>query len=297
MKTGLVSLVGSFQQGLGKLRETVGRAAKNGLLVASASLMVSACGGGGGDSPSTAAPATPSTALTTEQKRVLLADSQSRPIWFLPVYPAGTVDRSKSWRWNPQRDGLIPVKISGDPLVINAALEQVEAAIGQRLFDRDLYRNTAELFVVRGIILKTGRPPPAQVLNNCGVAQPAMPIAAPNFFFNGSMVPAPLLEALIWLDATQSFNPMPAEVAFPNEVFFKRQDGLKKRAVIEILVDTSNPNCTNPQALYVHELAHALGLLGHFDGFGLGTENADKYLGLLKMLYSNPSGTAFSQMN
>lgn len=277
MKIRLVSFVGS-------------------ILLVAASLLVSACGGGGGDSSPTA-PATPS-ALTTEQKRVLLADSQGRAGWVMPMYPAGTMDRSKSWRWNHQRDGLIPVKISGDPAVINAALDQVEAAVGQRLFDRDLYRTTAELHVLRGIILKAGTPPPAAgVVNNCGVAQPAMPIAAPDFFFNGvSVTPAPL-ETVIWLDVTQSFNPAPVEVAFPNEESFKRQDGLKKRAVVEILVDTSNPNCSNPQALYVHELSHALGLMGHVDGFGVGTENSDKYLSLLKMLYANPVGTAFSQLN
>lgn len=278
MKIRLVSFVGSF------------------LLVA-ASLLVSACGGGGGDS-SPAASATPSSALTTEQKRVLLADSQGRAGWVMPMYPVGTLDRSKSWRWNHQRDGLIPVKVAGDPAVSNAALDQVEAAVGQRLFDRDLYRTTSELQVVRGIILKAGTPPPAAgVVNNCGVVQPAMPIAAPNFLFNGvSVAPAPL-ETVIWLDVTQSFNPSPIEVAFPAEESFKRQDGLKKRAVLEILVDTSNPNCSNPQALYVHELSHALGLMGHFDGFGLGNENPDKYLGLLKMLYSSPAGTAFGQLN
>ena len=283
MNTRLVSLVGGPSLSF--------------LLVAAVSLLVGACGGGGGDSTA-AAPATPSSALTTEQKRVLLADSQARPIWVTPMYPAGTVDRSKSWRWNHQRDGLIPVKISGDPAVITAALDQVEAAVGQRLFDRDLYRTTAELQVLRGIILKAGTPPPVTgVVNNCGVAQPAMPITAPNFLFNGvSVTPAPL-ETVIWLDVTQSFNPVPVEVAFPNEESFKRQDGLKKRAVLEILVDTSNSNCSNPQALYVHELSHALGLMGHFDGFGLGTENADKYLGLLKMLYSSPAGTAFGQLN
>lgn len=58
-----------------------------------------------------------------------------------------------------------------------------------------------------------------------------------------------------------------------------------------VYLNLDNPQCTSSNEIAVHELAHALGMTKHFDGFGIGDAWSGTASSVLKTLYKNPPKT------
>lgn len=97
---------------------------------------LSACGGGG-DATSTQQ-AQPQT-YTTAQARSFVQTSQTA--YKLPTYDlskdlldpqqvTNTPTVMTSFRWNIERDGFIPVKITANTQIVNQVLDELEATVG-----------------------------------------------------------------------------------------------------------------------------------------------------------------------
>ncbi len=254
--------------------------------------MLSACGGGGDDSSTQQAQ--PQT-YTTAQARSFVQTSQTT--YKLPTYdlskdvldpqqlmnnPAVTT----SYRWNIERDGFIPVKITSDTQIVNQVLDELEATVGRKLFDRVTLANTPDNQILRGILIKKGVPPldGAIVQNNCG-----------RFWADGELnIQQPI--GFGAKDTLNSFFPDLYKLAD----YTKHPDRVGSYIVQmrgTVMVNSDAANCPDVAGLYLHEISHALGLLGHFEGFGKGTENRNSYLSAIKLLYSNPLGANFDSLN
>lgn len=255
--------------------------------------MLSACGGGGDDTTSTGNQQ-PQT-YTTAQVRAFVQSSQTA--YKLPTYdlskdlldpqqvtnnPAVTT----SFRWNIERDGFIPVKITANTQIVNQVLDELEATVGRKLFDRATLANTPDNQIKRGLLITKGVPPlnGAIVANNCG-----------RFWGDGDLN----LQQPIGFGAKDTLHSF-----FPD--LYKLADYTKHPDMAgsylvqmrgTVMVNSDASNCPDVAGLYLHELSHALGLLGHFEGFGNGTENKNAYLSAIKILYNSPLGTPFDSLN
>lgn len=257
--------------------------------------MLSACGGGGDASSTGGNQQTQPQSYTTAQARSFVQTSQT--VYKLPTYdlskdlldpqqlmnnPAVTT----SYRWNVERDGFIPVKITSDPHIVNQVLDELEATVGRKLFDRATLANTPDNQILRGLLIKKGVPPldGAIVANNCG-----------RFWADGELnIQQPI--GFGAKDTLNSFFPDLYKLAD----YTKHPDRVGSYLVQmrgTVMVNSDAPNCPDVAGLYLHEISHALGLLGHFDGFGTGKEEKNSYLIAIKLLYSNPVGTPFNSLN
>lgn len=61
-------------------------------------------------------------------------------------------------------------------------------------------------------------------------------------------------------------------------------------------INLGNGRCNVTQDIVIHELGHALGLGGHFEGFGNGTAISDSFWDALATLYANPVKTTAAQL-
>ncbi len=61
-------------------------------------------------------------------------------------------------------------------------------------------------------------------------------------------------------------------------------------------VNLGNGYCNVVQDIVTHEVGHALGLYGHFEGFGNGDAISPDFWDVLTTIYSNPVGTPFSTL-
>lgn len=256
--------------------------------------MLSACGGGGVDS-STTDTQQPQNSYTTAQARSFVQTSQTA--YKLPTYDlskdlldpqqvTNTPTVTTSFRWNTERDGFIPVKISANTQIVNQVLDELEATVGRKLFDRATLANTPENQILRGLVITKGVPPldGAIVANNCG-----------RFWADGELtVQQPL--GFGAKDTLHSFFPDLYKLAD-----YSKQPDRVGSYIMQmrgtVMVNSDAANCPDVAGIYLHEISHALGLLGHFDGFGNGTENKNSYLSAIKLLYSNPMGTSFDSLN
>ena len=59
-----------------------------------------------------------------------------------------------------------------------------------------------------------------------------------------------------------------------------------------VYVNLGNGNCDVTQDIVTHEIGHALGLAGHFSGFGDGASISSVFWDVLATLYANPALTA-----
>ncbi|WCM23177.1 hypothetical protein NDK50_35080 [Paraburkholderia bryophila] len=196
----------------------------------------------------------------------------------------GNVDGTHSYRWNIERDGLIPVLDTSGRPELTTALNNLEAAAGKTLFNR-LPATTNPASVTRGIIFNNETPPTqgASEPNNCGEVY-----ANKQNMFG------------LWVDPTYSIDP-PLASDWQTEV--NSSPLIDPRATFNVDVDFSNANCAPMEPLVEHELLHALGLTNHFDGFGEGSGGncngalcTDRAYPVLKTLYANPPMSVIANM-
>lgn len=259
---------------------------------------LSACGGGGGGSNSQAGASTSAASIvpTDDQIRADIATSQASstgiPIWDTSdTYTAsplvnpykGSVSGTYSIRWYIERDGLIPVIDLTGRAETTTALNNLEAAVGKKLFNR-LPSTTSTTTFERGVIINNATPPQqgSGQENNCG-----------SLYANRSNFSSEFVDPTYVLDPP--LNSSWQAAVDGNQV-------LNPRPTYNIDVDFSNNNCAPFEPLAEHELVHALGLAAHFDGFGEGGGNCngalctDRTYPVLKPLYANPPMTQISAM-
>ncbi|WP_234775348.1 hypothetical protein [Paraburkholderia tropica] len=265
---------------------------------------LAACGGGGGsgnsgsgNSQASSPTGGASSSVVPSDAQILadIATSQSTttntPIWDTSqAYGAvgnpfkGTVDGQHSYRWNIERDGLIPILDTSGRPELTMALNNLEAAAGKTLFIR-LPSTTNPAQLERGVIFNNQTPPTQGTSepNNCG----QLYANRQNLFSE-------------WVDPTYSIDP-PLASDWQAEV----DSGplIDPRTTFNVDVDFSNANCAPFEPLLEHELLHALGLTNHFDGFGEGSGGncngalcTDRAYPVLKTLYANPTMTVISSM-
>ncbi|MFM0646121.1 hypothetical protein PQR14_17480 [Paraburkholderia bryophila] len=269
------------------------------LAVALLAASLAACGGGGSgnsQASSTTGSSTPAMVVPTDaQIRADIAISQGTttniPIWDTSgAYGAignpfkGGVDGLHSYRWNIERDGLIPFLDTSNSATVTTALNNLETAIGKPVFNR-LPASTNPASVTRGVIFNNATPPTASASepNNCG----QLYANRQNIFSQ-------------WVDPTYSIDP-PLAADWQAEV--DSSPLIDPRPTFNVDVDFSNANCAPFEPLVEHELVHALGLTNHFDGFGQGSGGncngaicTDRTYPVLKTLYGNPPMTVIGNM-
>lgn len=268
-----------------------------GLLVSG---VLAGCGGGGGGSSSSSNQTTSSSSGTPEtvSDAQIITDIQTSqasatatPIWDTsqPYNSVGNpykgaVDGVHSYRWNVERDGLIPVLDTTGRSEVTTALNNLEQAAGEPLFNR-LPSSTAASSVTRGVIINNETPPTqgATEANNCGEVY-----ANKQNMFG------------LWVGPDYSVNP-PLSSDWQAQV--NSSPLIDPRTTFNVDVDFSNTACAPMEPLVEHELLHALGLTNHFDGFGEGSGGncngalcTDRAYPVLKTLYSNPPMTLITSM-
>lgn len=271
-------------------------------VVAVVAALLAACGGGGGSGGSNggsqaSSASTASSPVVPTDAQILadIATSQSTtsntPVWDTSqAYGAvgnpykGNVDGVHSYRWNIERDGLIPILDTSGRPELTTALNNLEASTGKTLFNR-LPATTNPASVTRGIVFNNETPPTqgSSEPNNCGEVY-----ANKQNMFG------------LWVDPTYSIDP-PLASDWQAEV--NSSPLIDPRTTFNVDVDFGNANCVPLEPLVEHELLHALGLTNHFDGFGEGSGGncngalcTDRAYPVLKTLYANPPMTAIANM-
>lgn len=278
---------------------------KTKLAVAVTAVLLAACGGGGGGSSGSgsgtqasaspdsgaSSPVVPTDAQIVADIATSQATTSNTPIWDVSqAYGAvgnpykGAVDGVHSYRWNIERDGLIPVLDTSGRSELTTALNNLEAAAGKTLFNR-LPSTTNPASLERGVIFNNQTPPTqgATEQNNCG----ELYANTQNMFSE-------------WVDPTYSIDP-PLAADWQAEV--DSSPLINPRSTFNVDVDFNNANCKPFEPLVEHELLHALGLTNHFDGFGQGSGGncngalcTDRAYPVLKTLYANPPMSVISTM-
>jgi hypothetical protein len=176
-------------------------------------------------------------------------------------------DKNRSYRWNVERDGLIPIVFNtAHRDLYEKAMDDIELNIGMKLFNRGVQPDgsqTVDSLMVnkQSVVLLTDSP---SLNTTCS---------------NGSNE---------WMDETFSINP-PTHPAFWSK--YPRQP---LYFVMES-VAFENASCNIYNATH-HALAQLLGFRNFFYGFGDSNENPVMYMNLLKILYRNPVGTPFADL-
>ena len=273
------------------------------VVVAMLAVSLAACGGGGsgsnggGNNQASSPGGGASSPIVPTDAQILtdIATSQgtttNTPIWDTSqAYGSvgnpfkGGVDGQHSYRWNIERDGLIPILDTSNRPELTTALNNLEAAAGKTLFNR-LPSTTNPAQLERGVIFNNQTPPTQGTSepNNCG----ELYANRQNLFGE-------------WVDPTYSIDPL---LAADWQAEVDSSQLIDPRTTFNVDVDFSNANCAPLEPLVEHELLHALGLTNHFDGFGQGSGGncngalcTDRAYPVLKTLYANPPMTAISSM-
>ncbi len=163
-------------------------------------------------------------------------------------------------RW-PVETSLIPVKLNDSPEA-TYAVDLIEATLGMTIFDRESIADTPDDEIVEGMIVSMGTAVNAE----------------------GEMDP----------NVCGSACGVPGAGPFPPNML--NSDGaMGGKWYINIGSDVCDEDSYD--VLACHEFAHALGLLGHFEGFGIHGIIGENFWNALKTLYFNPIGASGSEVN
>ena len=156
-------------------------------------------------------------------------------------------------RWDYVGSGLIPVQANGSDLA-SQAMDQIEEELGFVIFDRTSLDMIDAEQVSRGIIVSEGTAiGPGGSINSSTCGHVSLGIGS---------------------------------TGFPSE--FYTSDGEINTV---LYVHLSSSQCEASAAIAIHEFGHALGLGGHFDGFGFGDAINGNFWNALVNLYRNEVGT------
>lgn len=190
------------------------------------------------------------------------------------TYPSIT-DFIRLKTWNTSQ-GLIPVKTNGFALA-NEALDKIEAEVGLNLFDRNSIANIPDNEITKGIIVSQGTALGAFGSTNdpnaCGHVSSGV--------------------------GTTGYPPFQIEINFNEENEFESYELVNTwyddagNINTVLYVHIGAPSCENEIGLdlVVHEFGHALGMGGHFEGFGFGPAVDGNFWNVLHTMYNNPTGT------
>lgn len=265
-----------------------------------ACFILAACGGGGsgGGNNNASAPTPASNTPVAISDAQVLADisTSQASITATPVWDTsgafgalgnpfkGSVDGVHSYRWNIERDGLIPVVDTTNNPDVTTALNNLETAVGKTLFTR-LPASTNITNLNRGVVINNAVPPVqgASAENNCGEVY----AIRQNLFS-------------LWVDPTYSVDP---PLASDWQSAVNGNTSVNPRPVFNVDINFNDGACAPLEPLVEHELLHALGLSNHFDGFGEGSGGncngaicTDRAYPVLKTLYSNPPMSVINSM-
>lgn len=168
-------------------------------------------------------------------------------------FPWAGVADGKIKRWDVENQGLIPVKINGEARAITA-MDEIEEVLGRIIFDRTSIANTPDNEITRGLIVSVGTAiGPGGVVdsNTCGMVSGYI-----------------------------------GDTSYPSN--FCNENGVINT---KLYVHFDSAGCTADLKVVIHEFGHALGVAGHFDGFGIGDAINGNFWNVLYNIYANEIGT------
>lgn len=226
--------------------------------------LCAACGGGGGGGSYSTPPVTKESVLTNLRTVNL---SNSKNFYSLDPRNKSHLDgKIKHWKHDPDAGVLIPVKIDS-VINVSTALDRIEAKMGYLLFDRESIEGLPDEEIHYGLIFREGTaigPDGEPDKNNCGYV------------------------------GAKDGNPR-----YEND--WQDTDGTPKVALsVNIGNGLKDSNCKPTVGLVIHEVMHALGMQGHFEGFGWGKnlkhENDLAYT-VLYNIYHHEPGTPEEELD
>jgi len=172
-------------------------------------------------------------------------------------FGGNVVGKLKRW---PVETTLIPIKLNGSTQA-TAAIDLIEATLGRQIFDRNSIANVADGSITNGMIVSMGT-----ALNIDGTVTSST---------CGDVSDSPTSGVLSGnlADLTGAIN-------------------------AKMYINIGSAACTaDLNQIAIHEFTHALGALGHFEGFGIGPIISESSWDILKTLYNNPVGSTLSHIN
>ncbi|MEC5162884.1 MULTISPECIES: hypothetical protein [unclassified Janthinobacterium] len=165
---------------------------------------------------------------------------------------------AKLKRWQ----GLIPVKLNGDPMV-EQALNEINRRLGRTMFDRVSIQARDDAAIVSGLIFSEGT-----------AFQPAGKTLADN---KGNVSD----NKIGMLDGHGGWP----RACLSNSVISAR-----------FYVNYGSATAAATTNIVIHEIGHAMGLLAHFPGFGEGADIGKEFWPVLRLLYNSAIGTSLKQL-
>ena len=229
-------------------------------------VLISGCGGGGGDSGASYKTPTINEATVLPNLRKVNLDSVGN-FYALDSRNDGHLHgKIKHWKHSPVDDVLVPVKIDAVPNVAEA-LERIEKKLGYAVFDREAIEGLSDDEIDYGLIFREGTalgPEGEPDPNNCG-----------------------------------HVGAKDGSIRYERD--WQGTDGTPKVALsVNIGNGLSNSKCKPTVGLVIHEVMHALGMQGHFEGFGWGRnlnhENDMAYT-VLYNIYHHEPGTPEEELD
>lgn len=148
---------------------------------------------------------------------------------------------------------LIPVK-TNDVSLAEEALDKIEEKLGMVIFDRNSIASTDDIDITHGLIVIEGT----------------------------AVGPGGVVDS----HACGHVSRSPDTTAYPSN--FYDSDGVIST---KLFINLSSSQCTADIDVAIHEFGHALGMGGHYQGFGLGPAIDGNFWNVLYNMYHNEIGT------